>query len=314
MPIVFALGAKIESLPFDSFLGNPTKICNALRQIRGYLRTDGVSCYFDPYLELEVLGAQVKRSSADAAPDISWPGRAASGELPEGLVSADEAMHNPRVNMAVDVIRRLKAMLRDEPLLMAGVTGPLTLASRLTQMNPAEPLQVQNLPMDALDVSSAVFASLVRTFAEAGANVIIIQEDVNPVLSEDDRTTWMSTLESACNVIRFYEALPVLLLNHDCWLEDEFSWMSTHHWNSVVTPMVKENTVTSPGKFGRSTVGLTIPPSLFSSGSTPGGDTLAWLRETVRSIRPAVITTAGDVPASIDVKALAHTLSEASRS
>ena len=51
LPIVFSLGARIENLPLRNFLSNPTKISNALRQIRAHLRADGplglADWYFD---------------------------------------------------------------------------------------------------------------------------------------------------------------------------------------------------------------------------------------------------------------------------
>ena len=56
LPIVFSLGARVENISLRNFLTNPTKISNALRQIRTHLRRDGVTCYFDPYLEAEALG------------------------------------------------------------------------------------------------------------------------------------------------------------------------------------------------------------------------------------------------------------------
>src|SRR3990167_3383891 len=55
LPIVFSLGARIQGLPPAAFLKNPQKICNALRDIRGVLRADGVACYFDPALEAEAI-------------------------------------------------------------------------------------------------------------------------------------------------------------------------------------------------------------------------------------------------------------------
>src|SRR5438309_7397759 len=60
LPIVFSLGAKVENVPLGTFLGNPTKISSALRQMRTHLRSDGVACYFDPYLEVEALGATLQ--------------------------------------------------------------------------------------------------------------------------------------------------------------------------------------------------------------------------------------------------------------
>src|SRR6266436_8908220 len=134
LPIVFSLGAKVENVPLGTFLGNPTKISSALRQMRTHLRSDGVACYFDPYLEVEALAATLQRISDDRAPTIHWPRPARMGELPEGLRSPEEAANSGRVPVAVEVIRRMNALPNRDFLLMAGVTGPLTLAAQLTEL------------------------------------------------------------------------------------------------------------------------------------------------------------------------------------
>jgi len=56
MPLMFALGAKLENLSLHDFRLNPTRIANALRQMFGVLKLDGVTCYLDSYLELKALG------------------------------------------------------------------------------------------------------------------------------------------------------------------------------------------------------------------------------------------------------------------
>ena len=71
LPIVFALGAKIENPPLPAYLTNPTKITNAQRQIRTRLRSDGVSCYFDPNLEAEALGATIEPARKRRPPIIA---------------------------------------------------------------------------------------------------------------------------------------------------------------------------------------------------------------------------------------------------
>ena len=73
VPIVFALGAKIENLSFRAYLDNPTKISNALRQIRTQLRTDGVSCYFDPLLEAEALGGPPEWDETNQTAEFGGP-------------------------------------------------------------------------------------------------------------------------------------------------------------------------------------------------------------------------------------------------
>ena len=63
LPVVFSLGSRLENLPPRDFLGNPTKIANALRQIRSTLKIDGLTCYWDPLLEVEALGGIVEWKS-----------------------------------------------------------------------------------------------------------------------------------------------------------------------------------------------------------------------------------------------------------
>src|SRR5271155_2416047 len=96
LPIVFSLGAKVENLPLRAFLCNATKITNSLRQIRTHLRSDGVACYLDPYLEAEALGATLQYASEDQTPTLHCPHRADTGELPEDLRSPEDAAKSPR--------------------------------------------------------------------------------------------------------------------------------------------------------------------------------------------------------------------------
>src|SRR6266849_3697215 len=149
LPIVFSLGARVENLPLRAFLGNPTKISNSLRRIRSHLRPDGVACYFDPNLEAEALGATLCWEEDDRQAKVQWSAPAGKGELPERLLSPEQAAKSGRVSVAVEVIRRLDTLLRDESLLMAGVTGPFTLAARLTQLDAENTLHFEELPPPA---------------------------------------------------------------------------------------------------------------------------------------------------------------------
>src|SRR5580700_8670175 len=160
VPIVFSLGARIENLSYRAYLDNPTKISNALRQIRTQLRTDGVSCYFDALLETEALGGTPQWDESNQTCSIRWPESAQKGELPACLLSPEEAANSPRVGMAVEVLRRLNSLLRDEPLLMAGVSGPFTLSARLTGIEPGATRQGQEPSESALEVAGAAITKI----------------------------------------------------------------------------------------------------------------------------------------------------------
>ena len=142
LPIVFTLGARVENLPLHAFLGNATKVSNSLRNIRSHLQSDGVACYFDPYLETEALGGQLQWEKDDLPPSVLWPGSSGRGALPQGLRDPEVAVRSGRVGVAAEVIRRLKSLLRDDPLLMAGVAGPFTLADVAARHRDIDPIRL----------------------------------------------------------------------------------------------------------------------------------------------------------------------------
>jgi hypothetical protein len=309
LPIVFSLGAKVENLPLRAFLCNATKISNSLRQIRTHLRSDGVACYFDPFLEAEALGATLQYAAGDERPTLQWPQVPAAGELPENLRCPEEAAESDRVTVAVEVIQRLKAMLRDEPLLLAGVSGPLTLAAHLLELRPADAPPREDFSVAALELAAATITQIVSKFVAAGANVIFIQENIFPLLSAQHCGAWAESLAPAINIIRFYEALPVLLISDPTSFAANEQVVFARHWDCVLCPALAAAAsgaaeIAPPA--GRANIGIALPAAAFQSGASSTPENSARLLHTiVLQLRPTLVTTAGDVPASTDVKLLA---------
>jgi hypothetical protein len=317
LPIVFSPGARVENQPLPAFLANPTKICNAQRQLRGALRTDGYSCYFDPFLEVEALGATLQWGAADQPPVVCWPQDAEPGEMPDDLRSPEEATQSGRVPIAIEVLRRMKALVRDDSILMAGVTGPFTLAARITQMEAGDASRSREIPESALEFSAAVVTRISGAFVEAGASLIMIQEDVLPCLSRERFAAWASALEPALNVIRFYEALPVLQLTAgDCFAANS-SEILQRRWDCVLCPSlhgIPSQLAATASEWNSATLGLALPLESFQlddSAIRVSGDSL---RSMVAALRPAILTTAGDVPAMTDMKRLDKVLGKIPRS
>ena len=291
LPIVFSLGAKVENVPLGSFLGNPTKISSSLRQMRMHLRADGVACYFDPYLEVEALGAKLQRISDHQAPTIHWPDSVRMGELPEGLRSPEEAPHSGRVPVAVEVIRRMNALPNREFLLMAGVTGPLTLAAQLTELE--------------------VATQMATTFLEAGADTIIIQEEIVPALSMEDYDAWAKLLVPTINVIRFYEALPLLHLSCDRFARENWELICRQHWDCVMC--APADVLASLRRDGSPAIagvpfGIALPLDAFQPAAEYDNSSSQDIQTWISYLRPSTITTAGDVPVATDMKHLTKVL------
>ncbi|HKV05001.1 MAG TPA: uroporphyrinogen decarboxylase family protein [Candidatus Acidoferrales bacterium] len=302
LPIVFSHGARVENIPLRAFLSNPTKISNALRQIRGRLRADGITCYFDPFLEAETLGAVVEWDAAGQSASLHLPKHAGGGEMPEG-VPPGEPLRDSRVAVAVEVIRRLKALVRDDCVLMAGVTGPFTLGALLTHTASGSDVPpYREIPPAAMDLGAAVISGIAKAFVEAGADAILLREDVFPTLSVEDAADWAARLATTINIIRFYQALPVLLLTCARSVAANRELILGQPWECVVsTPLEGMHADrAAPGAVR----GVALPVGAFE----PGEAGEAVFEEALHSMRsapkPAIVTTAGDVPAMADMERL----------
>ena len=306
----------MENQPLPAFLANPTKICSAQRQLRGALRTDGYSCYFDSFLEVEALGATLQWGTADKAPAVRWPDGSEPGEMPGDLHSPEEAVHAGRVPVAIEVLRRMKTMGRDDAILMAGVTGPFTLAARITQLESGGAWRTGEIPESAVEVAAAFIAKISGAFAEAGAGLIMIQEDMLPCFSQEWFATWASALEPVFNVIRFYEALPVLQLCGDGFATNSVEILR-RSWDCVLCPSLREmpsQLAEAMSEWSPATRGLAVPLETFGQDDSALQVSREDLGRAVSTLRPAILTTAGDVPPMTDMKRLDKILHEIPRS
>jgi uroporphyrinogen-III decarboxylase len=316
LPIVFALGAKIENTPLPAYLTNPTKITNAQRQIHTRLRSDGISCYFDPNLEVEALGATIEWPMNDAPPKLHWPGDVQKGELPLNLRTPEEAAKHPRVTVAAEVIQRLKSLLRDEPLLLAGVSGPFTLATLLLQSAGRESIHRDDLPDAAIDLAAATITQIATKLAEAGASVIFIREEILPKLTPQTAEAWSATLAPAINIIRFYQALPVLQITSPQAFTENSAAIFQQNWDCVLCPTLPASpNATFPQATTDTTppLGIALPTTAFQSHEPAAAIFRQSLHTIINDVHPVVITTAQDVPAATDIKQLSKLWEEIHR-
>jgi hypothetical protein len=205
LPIVFSLGARLENLSLQAFLANATKIANSQRQIRNVLGLDGVTCYYDPYLEADALGFELEWS-ADGMTRVLRPRRGSATDLRERLRTPKEIAGLGRIPVACDVVRRLKLMLPGEPALMICVSGPGALADLLVGSAHA----AESSPREVVEFAAELTAAVCTSFLDSGANVIFIREDYASI---QDLKQWAELLSPIVNAIRFYEAAPVLVFD-----------------------------------------------------------------------------------------------------
>jgi hypothetical protein len=325
LPIAFSLGARIENVPLRAFLANPTKICNALSRIRGYIPSDGITCYFDLALEAEALGATLDWNSASELPTLHSPSLSVPGPTGPGLPRPEHVVQQGRIPIACEVIRRLKSTVTQDCLLVAGITGVITLASTLSSLS-SDVGQASSLSSASgskthsarrdLDLASPIFefaASLVteisKRYVEAGADVILIVEPALPPLSPTQCEQWASLLAPASNIIRFYESLPVLLPGDRGWIAANYHLLMNDEWISLLCPAIAgSRTGLLPLGSESPLLGMAVPFEKLAPAEPDNETSLNWIQDTASTLRPVVITTSGDLPLAVDIKQAAKIL------
>jgi hypothetical protein len=305
LPIVFSHGARIENVPLRVFLTNPTKISNSLRQIRGRLHSDGVTCYFDPLLEAEALGGRIEWDAEGQIRWLEWPGD--WGEVTQQERMVGEPAKRGRVGVAIEVVRRLKLILRDDCLLMAGIAGPFALATMLARLNREQEIRLSDIPAATLDLAAALIAPLATSLVEAGASVIFIREEILPALSEEACAEWAARVAAAVNIVRFYEALPVLLLTNRRSVEMNRDVIVRQNWDCVVCPALDGAAPEAMEGFrslGAARFGIALPPDAFKGSAMGEPQPEDSFGRALREAAPAVVTTAGEVPAEANMERL----------
>ena len=178
MPLIFTLAAKLEDVPLSNFVVNPTKIANSLAAIYHRLRLDGVTCYYDLFLVAEALGCQLNLSSSP--PTLERPTRETALKMlqqPPGDVK-----QRGRLPVALEVVHRLLGTLRNGPVLVIGLPGPLRVAQQLFGQDVLRELAAgDDDALDSFETLVEITLSVAQAFCLAGAHLLYFNELDVPV-------------------------------------------------------------------------------------------------------------------------------------
>ncbi len=207
VPIIFTLAAKLDDIPLPTFMSNPTKIANALVAIHRRLNTDGVTGYFDRSLVAEALGCELDWKTT--SPTIRAPGKETL--LANIELSPQELQKRGRIPVALEVIQRLNITLRNGPVLLTALPGPLRLATQLFGQDFVTHLaNDEDETIDIFETLTEVLRHLAQAFCVAETHILLIDEETVP---ETLWKQWESAMTATWNAIRFHGVLPILLLH-----------------------------------------------------------------------------------------------------
>lgn len=186
-----------------------------------------------------------------------------------------------------------------EPLLLAGVSGPLALAAKLLQRTEREAIRHDDLPDDSVELAAETITQIATKLVEAGVNAIFIREEILPVLNQQNAEAWARSLAPAFNIIPFYQAVPTLQITNTRSFTENSAVISSQTWNCILCPTLATfaDGVVSPcaQPIGSTQTGIAMPSEAEHFRQS--------LHNIINEFHPAIITTAADVPAATDVKA-----------
>lgn len=110
-------------------------------------------------------------------------------------------------NAAVEATARLATTAAGEPVLVAALTGPATMAEQ------AEPGSLADEGAAAvLEDVGARLLGVLKQFLEAGVNLVVVVEEALPPPAVLE--AWRSVVTPLVNVTRFHQAAPVMIVRH----------------------------------------------------------------------------------------------------
>ncbi|MBM4422494.1 MAG: hypothetical protein FJ030_03765 [Chloroflexi bacterium] len=197
MPLFFAMAAKVGGMSPQQFFSNPTKIANGLRQLQGPLQCDALCCYADQTLIAEALGAR-----------LGWEADLPQVLAPPVTIAPTDIENRGRIPIMLEVLRRLRVVLRERVALAVALPGLLTTVEYIGV--PTSGLDGPTLS-DYLALAGGATLQAARLACEAGADLILLIEPRLPSQDSPTQFQWSAQVETLCRVARFYEALPVVL-------------------------------------------------------------------------------------------------------
>ena len=110
------------------------------------------------------------------------------------------------LDAAVEATARRAATAPGEPVLVAALRGPATVAAQAASGGLADPAEAAAV---LEEIGTEILAELKR-FLEAGVNLVVVVEDAVP--PPDTHDVWRSAVTPLVNVTRFHQAAPVMVV------------------------------------------------------------------------------------------------------
>jgi hypothetical protein len=207
VPFLYGLAAKVTQLPLKEMVYNPAYYAHSLEASHKLFQLDAIVNCYDSSIEAESCGCGVVWNGDLGEPNLVGEISNIRGLTPE------EFLASGRIPIILEATKRLVISLGRETAIVGVVSGPCTLA-RTLQLHC--PLFEDALMQDHISQVGALITRLVRALSELKVDSVFFREDIigEGIWGEiePDQEIYGSVYRTLFNIVRFYNAYPVLVV------------------------------------------------------------------------------------------------------
>lgn len=189
LPVISYPGSQLTGVSVADMVRDPQVQVDAVLALHRHLGTRVLLSCMDLSVEAEAFGAEV-RYAENEVPQV--PGRLVTSEA-EAVALRVPEVGAARTGVQLEVVRRLAAAVPDRPVL-AGVTGPFSLAARLLGVSEALLLTADapGMVQAVVERSTRFLVDYVTALRAAGAGGVFLAEPTAGLLSPRALATFSS--------------------------------------------------------------------------------------------------------------------------
>jgi len=205
IPTMFSVAFQIEAIDAREFCANPTKVSKGISELSGALEFGVVTPVVPCLSEAEALGRSLDWNNYP--PAIKDAGN-------EDIVSAlgeasiEKMLLSDRVAVSIESTKRLKATLGRNAVIVAGLTGPATLARQLVG-DRFSSMAVEEI-VQLMEFCGRSLAAYTRALGEAGTQAFLISEAEPLFFCDGLSNQWADCVRPIINVAKFHRSVVVI--------------------------------------------------------------------------------------------------------
>ena len=209
VPFFYGLAARVTQVPLKEMVYDPAYYAHSLEASHKLFQWDAIVNCYDSSIEAESCGCSVVWNGDLGEPNLV-------GEISDiRSLKPEQFLASGRIPIVLETTKRLMISLGREVAMVGVVSGPCALAGTLKLHCP---LFEDALMQEHISQVGNLITKLVRALSELKVDSVFFREDIigEGIWEEIEpyRDLFASTYRTLFNIVRFYNAYPVLVVRN----------------------------------------------------------------------------------------------------